>query len=160
MTARVYVGTYAKYNAGSIAGAWVDLENFADVDEFYEACTELHKDEEDPEFMFQDFEGFPKRFYSESGLDAELFEYLALDVDERAMLEAYWDAGFDGDLSDAQDRYAGQYDNDVDFVQNLLEDCGDLPKDLPHYIAIDWETTARNLMYDYSSADGYYFHNY
>ena len=26
-TARVYVGTYEKYNNGSIAGAWIDLED-------------------------------------------------------------------------------------------------------------------------------------
>src|SRR5690349_16831915 len=54
---RVYVGTYAKYNNGSIAGAWLDLEDYADKDSFLAACAELHKDEDDPEFMFQDFEG-------------------------------------------------------------------------------------------------------
>ena len=26
---RIYVGTYAKYNAGSIAGQWLDLEDYA-----------------------------------------------------------------------------------------------------------------------------------
>jgi hypothetical protein len=28
-TPRIYVGTYAKYNAGSIAGAWLDLDDYA-----------------------------------------------------------------------------------------------------------------------------------
>lgn len=47
--AAIYVGTYAKYNAGSLFGKWFDLSDFADKDEFLEACKELHKDEDDPE---------------------------------------------------------------------------------------------------------------
>ena len=31
---RVYVGTYAKYNGGSLEGKWLDLEDYADKDEF------------------------------------------------------------------------------------------------------------------------------
>ena len=45
--AKVYVGTYAKYNNGSLSGAWLDLSDYSDKEEFYEACRELHKDEED-----------------------------------------------------------------------------------------------------------------
>lgn len=40
-----------------------------------------------------------------------------------------------------------------DYVQELLEDCGDLPKDLPHYVVVDWEATARNIRQDYTSVD-------
>lgn len=160
MNARVYVGTYEKYNNGSIAGAWIDLGGFSDAEQFMAVCAELHKDEDDPEIMLQDFEGFPKRYYSESGLDDALFDYLAMDEDDRELLEAYLEAGFDGDLEDAQDRFQGRFDSDIDFVQDLLEACGDIPRDLPHYIAIDWETTARNIMYDYADANGFYFHNH
>jgi len=32
--AAVYVGTYAKYNQGSIAGAWLNLEDYSDKDTF------------------------------------------------------------------------------------------------------------------------------
>jgi antirestriction protein len=160
MTARAYVGTYAKYNEGSIAGAWIDLEGFTDAEQFQAVCAELHKDEEDPEIMIQDFEGFPKRYYSESGLDDALFEYLALDQSDRELLEAFLDAGFDGDLSDAQDRYAGRFAQDEEFAQELLEDSEDYLRDIPHYIIIDWEATARNIMYDYTSENGHYFRNY
>ena len=38
--ARVYVGTYGKYNNGSLFGAWLDLSDYADKEEFYEACRE------------------------------------------------------------------------------------------------------------------------
>jgi antirestriction protein len=61
----VYVGTFAKYNSGSIKGAWIKLEGH-DAETFQAACLELHSDESDPELMFQDFEGFPRAFYSES----------------------------------------------------------------------------------------------
>ena len=32
------VGTYAKYNNGSLSGAWLDLSDYSDKEEFYEAC--------------------------------------------------------------------------------------------------------------------------
>ncbi len=41
----------------------------------------------------------------------------------------------------------------VDYVQELLEDCGTIPKDLPHYVHIDWESTARDIRTDYSGAE-------
>ena len=44
--ARVYVGTYGKYNAGSLFGEWLDLSDYSDKEEFYDACRELHKDED------------------------------------------------------------------------------------------------------------------
>lgn len=76
---KLYVGTYGKYNNGSIDGEWLDLSDYNDSQEFLAACAELHKDEHDPEFMFQDFEGFPRDFYSESHANPFLWiliEYL------------------------------------------------------------------------------------
>ena len=61
----VYVGTYHQYNGGSIFGKWFDLTDFDDEDEFYDACRALHASEDDPEFMFQDWEGIPSQFASE-----------------------------------------------------------------------------------------------
>jgi antirestriction protein len=161
MTAKIYVGTYAKYNNGSIAGAWIDLEQFSDKDDFLEACAQLHEDEDDPEFMFQDFEGFPDRFYSESGIDDALFEYLALDDNAREILAAYIECTGDSDatIDDAMDKFQGEFNSDVDFVDELLTSCGDLPSDLPSYVVIDWEATARNIMFDYMVHDGFYFSN-
>lgn len=80
-TPRLYVGTYAKYNNGSIEGGWLDLDDYNDSEEFLAACRELHEDEADPEFMFQDFEGFPKSLYSESMSERELdtiFEHIEM----------------------------------------------------------------------------------
>ena len=57
--ARVYVGTYGKYNNGSIAGAWIDLNNTANYADFLASCRKAHADESDPEFMIQDTEDMP-----------------------------------------------------------------------------------------------------
>ncbi|MCV7823914.1 antirestriction protein ArdA, partial [Escherichia coli] len=61
----VYVGTWHKYNCGSIAGRWFDLTTFDDERDFFAACRALHQDETDPELMFQDYEGFPGNMASE-----------------------------------------------------------------------------------------------
>jgi len=36
------------------------------------------------------------------------------------------------------------------YVQEMLEDCGTIPKDLPYCVHIDWDATAREVMVDYS----------
>ena len=80
--ASVYVGTYGKYNNGSLFGAWLDLSDYADKEEFYEACRELHKDEEDAEFMFQDYENIPENLISESREHPGEFDFRKLDFRE------------------------------------------------------------------------------
>lgn len=75
-------------------------------------------------------------------------------------VDAYIALGIgDDDLSDFEEAYQGEWKSDKEFVQELVEDCGDIPKDLPAYIHIDWEGTARDVMMDYSEQDGYYFRN-
>ena len=71
--ARVYVGTYGKYNNGSLFGAWLDLSDYSDKEDFYEACRELHKDEEDAEYMFQDWENVPENLIGESWISENFF---------------------------------------------------------------------------------------
>lgn len=52
----IYIGTYKKYNEGSLFGKWLNLSDYSDYDELLDAMKELHQDETDPEFMFQDYE--------------------------------------------------------------------------------------------------------
>ncbi len=145
-TPRLYVGTYAKYNSGSIAGKWLDLEDYADKDAFLAACAELHKDESDPELMFQDFEGFPRSFYSESSVSDELFAWLELSEDDRELLEVYREnVNQDAGIDEARENYSGQYDSESDWAANWLEETGGLegvPEHLKNYI--DFEAYARD----------------
>lgn len=81
-------------------------------------------------------------------------------------VKAYIDLGIgdavkwqDNDLKYFEEAYCGQWVSDEDFVRNLFDDIGIIPKDLPAYIHIDWEWTAKEIMMDYSEENGYYFRN-
>lgn len=41
----------------------------------------------------------------------------------------------------------------TEYAQELVSDIGDLPRDIPTYIEIDWEATARNIRMDYTSVE-------
>lgn len=144
---RVYVGTYHKYNCGSIAGEWLDIDDYADADEFYAACAELHKDEADPEYMFQDWEGFPEGMIGESYIDKEVFELAQLSDDDFELLTVYReDVNQDGTIEQARDDYLGTYDSADDYAEEFHTECGDLasvPESLRGYI--DWEAVARDM---------------
>jgi len=148
--ARIYVGTYHKYNSGSIKGAWLDLESYGDTESFVEACKELHKDESDPELMFQDFQGFPRSFYSESPdtgkLDA-LFAWLELDDEDRELLAVYQDnvVDSDADIEQAREAFLGKFNRPEDWAADWLEQTGELeqiPERLRYYF--DYEAYARD----------------
>lgn len=38
-----------------------------------------------------------------------------------------------------------------EYVQELLVDCGEIPKNIPFYIVIDWQETAENIAQDYAT---------
>ncbi len=41
----------------------------------------------------------------------------------------------------------------TEYVKDMLEGCGTIPRDLPDYVAIDWEETADNIRCDYADAE-------
>jgi len=67
----------------------------------------------------------------------------------------YLDNGYG--LESMEEAYNGKWASDEEFTQQLLEDCGEIPKDLPPYVYIDWERTAHDIMMDYFEIDGHYF---
>jgi len=159
----VYVGTYGKYNNGSIEGKWLDLEDYDSKEEFYEACQELHKDESDPEFMFQDWEGIPEDYISESGIDEEFWTVFLPAVNEHGAeaVEAYCSIFGDFNESDFQDRYYGEYESEIDYAYEYIESTGmlnDVPKTLQNYF--DYEGFARDLfLCDLTIFNGHVFFN-
>lgn len=171
-TCSIYVGTYKKYNEGSIYGKWIKLSDYSNYDELLEAMRELHQDEQEPEFMFQDYECgqffIKQRLISECHLSANIYE-IAEQINNSdydfEVIEAYADCmsyyhkEIEDLLESLSDSYYGEFNSDEDFAQTTLEQDGSIPENLPSYIYIDWETTARNLMYDYMSSNGYYFRN-
>lgn len=41
----------------------------------------------------------------------------------------------------------------VEYAKDLLDDIGEIPRNLPSYIVIDWEQTADNLRVDYAEVE-------
>jgi hypothetical protein len=41
----------------------------------------------------------------------------------------------------------------VEYCEELVKDIGDMPKEIPSYIEIDWDKTADNIKADYSEVD-------
>ena len=78
MQASAYVGTYGKYASGSIAGKWLQLSKYESKNEFLQMCKKLHKDESDPEFMFQDYENVSDSMIGESFISDEIWKVLAV----------------------------------------------------------------------------------
>lgn len=63
----------------------------------------------------------------------------------------------DIEREDVEEAYQGRFSSDEDFTKQLLEDLGEIPTDLPLYVHIDWEATAKAIMIDYCENNGYYF---
>ena len=167
--ASVYVGTYGKYNKGSIFGEWLKLSDYADKDEFYTACRELHNDEEDPEFMFQDYENIPNDLIGESWISDSVFEVLeALEDMDETRKEAFliWcnnghhklsEGDISALISDFDNDYIGEYKDGEDFAYEQVEQM-DLPEFAKQYF--DYEAYARDLFCgDYWSDGGHVFYN-
>ena len=146
---RVYVGTYHKYNCGSIEGKWLDLEDYSDKDEFLQACAELHNDEHDPEFMFQDYENIPNGLISESHIDEKLWDWIELDDDDRELLAVYQaEIDSDGDIEQAREAFEGKYKDEEDWAYEFMESTGmlsQIPENLRNYF--DYEAFARDARY-------------
>lgn len=137
----VYVGTYAKYNDGDLTGAWLDVGRYADQAEFMAACAALHADEDDPELMFQDYQGFPRDFYGESWIKPELWDWLHMTDEDKAILAAYHEGiDCDADLETVKNLFLGIFDSKRDWAEQYIEQTGLLdriPDDLQNYFDVE-----------------------
>lgn len=41
----------------------------------------------------------------------------------------------------------------TEYVKELCEDCGDVPRNMPSYLVIDWDATADNIAVDYTEVE-------
>lgn len=172
LRASVYVGTYAKYNNGSLYGKWLNLSDYKDYEEFYDACRELHQDETDPELMFQDYENIPDGLICESGISEKVFD-LIKEVKDMSDTEreafAVWfeydcndikDLDADDIVNKFRDMYRGKYDSETDFACEIAEEyLEELPDFAKRYF--DYNAFARDLfIQDYRMEDGFVFSRY
>ncbi|MCS3434321.1 antirestriction protein ArdA [Klebsiella sp. BIGb0407] len=162
-TPAVYVGTYHKYNDGSIFGEWLDLTVFDGRNDFYKACQVLHSDELDAEFMFQDWEGIPSQFVSESAVNWDFIDAYKRAEEEHSEAAFIAWAEYTGrcDYDEFEDAYRGEAKNEEEYVLGMIDDSGmldDVPESLRMYF--DYGAYARDLFCgSYVFHDGYVFSN-
>jgi len=152
----IYVGTYGKYNQGSIKGAWLDLTDYSDKEDFLRAASELHKDESDPELMFQDVSNIPDWAWSESDIHEDFWEYLSeideTDQDAFDHFVNYYYGDRMTDLQEAienfQEAYQGEFRTMTDFAYQLIDDIGfeGLGSSIEFYF--DTDSFVRDLGYE------------
>lgn len=153
--AQIYVGTYEKYNNGSLFGKWLTLSDYIDKDDFLNACKDLHNDEPNLELMFQDWEEIPDSLINECWLSENFFTLRDTlkelsDIEQEAFMAWCNNGSYDLDTEDCQDlldsfrdEYYGEYDCEEDFAYQLVEDCYNLPKFAKTYF--DYGKFARDL---------------
>jgi len=141
----IYVGSYKKYSEGRLKGAWLDLEDYDNREDFYEACKALHDDEDDLEPMFQDWEDIPDAFIGESHIDEEFWDYMNHPAEEEAKA-AYCACFGDWSTDGFNERYRGEFRSWEDMAKDYIEESGmldQLPDDLRYYF--DYEAYARDM---------------
>ena len=144
----IYCGTYHKYNCGSIFGKWFKLNEFADCDEFLDACRELHSDEEDPELTFQDWKGIPDGLCSESWVSDKVWEYMeACESRPQEAVDAYIEEFHPSnaeafDVNQFDDRLVGKISL-RDYAEEVFSEYENCPEHLREYI--DMDAYARDL---------------
>ena len=120
------------------------------LDSFYTEITE--------DMCSFDLDVFPEYVKREWGSIEEFANIYYKSSLSLEVFDAANDCGIDFDEID--DSYRGVWDDDEEFAMNLLDDNGVLPKNLPWYIHIDWERTARDIMSDFVDSNCHYFSTY
>jgi hypothetical protein len=104
----------------------------------------------------------------DAGEDAPDLGTLQVDLDERANVLADWNTSEEAGelvnlkaLADQAEGYGDwahgetliSEDYFTEYCEEMVSDIGDMPKEIPSYIVIDWEATADNLKADYMELD-------
>ena len=130
----IYCGTYGKYSGEKgICGLWIDLSSFNAYDDFIDFCKAIHADEEDPELMAQDYEGFPRQWYNEGFMSEDDFDHILeySDMCDKHGQEAVDDyMEFYDELDNFEEAYCGEWDSEEDFARHIVEECYDLERSM------------------------------
>jgi antirestriction protein len=155
----VYVACLSSYNNGRLHGAWIDLEGDTDEDDLRVAIAWILATSPEPgaeEYAIHDSCGLP--IYLSRNEWPDLSELVAWadgisaydDEDEReAFRLACEDQGETIDQDAFRDAYCGCYSSGEDYAQELAEELGSIPAELPWPLScIDWASAWRDLTFD------------
>jgi predicted nuclease with TOPRIM domain len=118
---------------------------YLDTRDLQERLEELEGERTDLQEAVNDAEGEEEKQTAHEELDS-------WEGDNLEELEALWK--LKDEVSEWDDGNTLVPEEDwIDYVEEMLKDCGDLPRNLPWYIEIDWEKTAENIAQDYGTME-------
>lgn len=152
---KIYITSYASYNAGTHAGRWFRIDNFNDRHELLTAAVEYlnaaDPDNDHEELFFTDWENIPDGMIAESGAEWDvLFQLAQMDDTEQRITAGYyaWTGDFDPDA--AQDAFYGFATSTDDYHALLVDmwyECNEVPDHCSPYI--DEDAIVRDMDYDF-----------
>ncbi len=132
-----------------------DIKKTAMADTLSSRAAEIHSDEDDPEFMFQDYEGIAAALISEASINDVVFEVAGKDDETIENFNAFVESMDSTDFQSFEDAFHGRYKSEVDYAESYAEECGILAEIPEHFRCyFDYEKFARDLF-----IDDVYFHN-
>jgi antirestriction protein len=161
----VHYWELSNYNNGTAIGRFFDLdgksleEHGTDIQNWLEDLSEM-TGELCEEWILGDAEGVPSKYVNEYGISDEFFKLSEL-IEESGLSRKVFEAGIACgiDTNSIEDAFAGEYESDVYFALEMAEACGFEESNTWPQSCIDWNQAAYELMFDYSSDNGYYFSN-
>jgi len=120
---------------------------------------QMEADELEPceDFEVVDWSDVPE-FAQDFDVLAELMPHFEQSTYGIEIFEAAHEA--DIQFADVEEAYNGQFDSDEDFARDFADSLGAVDRNAVWpQTCIDWEHAAKELMYDYSQANGHYFRN-
>lgn len=158
---KAWVGCLACYNGGRLVGAWMDGTEANDRDAFEAAAGEspLNHDRMHEELWVMDHEDYGGLLTGECSpaeaaqlaavverVDGEWYDVEAVAAWRDYVGPVYADLE---DLSDFEEAYAGTFDSERDYAEDLADDLGLVDEDAtwPNSY-IDWDAATRALFMD------------
>lgn len=147
---QIYVACLSAYNNGKLHGEWIDADQHPD--DIMEEIKEMLKNSPEAdaeEFAIHDYQGF---------YDIQIHEYESIEklsilaklITKHGEPFTVWllDKGGVDEVDDESEdefieNYHGEQDSEVQYAENLMTDCYEIPDFLESYI--NWDKWARDL---------------
>lgn len=86
--ARVYVGTDYKCSQENYEGKWLYLVNYKSHEEFSQACKEIHSNENNPKFLYFDYEDLPYVYINQYWIEPRIFDLIQIVIAQDNLLHS------------------------------------------------------------------------
>jgi len=145
---KIYVACLAAYNNGILHGAWVNVEYYDQVQDEINKILEsspIPNAEEWAIHDYEDFGGYEVREYDDIEHLCELSELLQEHGEIVGALLSHFCGNIDECKEAIENNYAGHYDSEQDFAQELFDEIylHEVPESIRYYI--DYEAFCRDL---------------